>query len=286
MQRTINMLIADDVHLIQEILYEATCLANPNLAFRITMTDNGRDCLTLLAAGNVDMAFIDVHMPELSGMEAFWAARKQGIKTFVTLMSGAAAPEVCSVAQQLKAYEFLVKPFSIADAAQIIRTYARVTLPMKVLIVDDSSTTRHVVQRVLQASLFNCQIAEAQDGNAAVEACRRDHFDTVLLDCNMPRLCGIDTLKRMLAVQPNLKVVIISSQRDSATEREAVRNGAHGFLPKPFYAEDIDRMLHAVHGLRLPMLKPAPRTAPASSAFCLPHATGLESTVVPLRRPH
>jgi DNA-binding NtrC family response regulator len=276
MDRTISMLIADDSRLVHDIVYEAARASH--LRFRISATDNGRDCLTMLAAGRTDMAFIDVHMPELSGMEAFWAARKQGISTFVTLMSGSAPPEVCSVAQQLKAYEFLVKPFSVTDVVQIMRTYDRVTRPMKVLIVDDSSTTRQIVQRVLQASMFNCDITEAKDGTAALEACRRDDFDTVILDCNMPGLDGIATLKRLRAIKPTLKVVMVSSQRDPLREREAFEYGAHGFLPKPFYAEDMDRMLHAVHGLRRPMshLRPADRAATSPDAARLSRA-GLDA---------
>jgi CheY-like chemotaxis protein len=65
MARTISMLIADDSSIAQQILSEAAHLAR--LPIRLSATDNGRDCLTLLNGGNVDLAFIDVHMPELSG---------------------------------------------------------------------------------------------------------------------------------------------------------------------------------------------------------------------------
>src|SRR5579863_7511864 len=85
MPRAVSMLIADDSTVTQEILSEAVHLSK--LPVRLTVTDNGRDCLTLLNGANVDLAFIDVHMPELSGTEAFWSAKKIGIKTFVTLMS-------------------------------------------------------------------------------------------------------------------------------------------------------------------------------------------------------
>src|SRR5258707_14130715 len=109
MHRTISMLVADDSHVIQQILTDAGRASK--LPLRISATDNGRDCLTLLSGGNVDLAFIDVHMPELSGMDAFWTARKQGIKTFVTLMSNPPSLEAVERGRKLKAYEFLFKPF-------------------------------------------------------------------------------------------------------------------------------------------------------------------------------
>src|SRR5580693_1994638 len=112
MPRAISMLIADDSTVTQEVLSEAVRVSK--LPVRLTSTDNGRDCLTMLNGGNVDIAFVDVHMPELSGTEAVWSARKQGIKTFVTLMSSPPAAEAVDVAIRLSAYEFLFKPFSAA----------------------------------------------------------------------------------------------------------------------------------------------------------------------------
>src|ERR1700733_95549 len=124
MPRAISMLIADDSSVTQEILTEAVRLSK--LPVRLTSTDNGRDCLTLLNGANVDLAFVDVHMPELSGTEAVWSARKQGIETFVTLMSTPPAAEAVDVAIRLRAYEFLFKPFTATDAVGIMKTYSRI----------------------------------------------------------------------------------------------------------------------------------------------------------------
>jgi CheY-like chemotaxis protein len=68
---TISMLIADDPPMIQQLLTEAARAAK--LPLRLSTTDNGRECLTLLNGANIDLAFVDVHMPELSGTEAFWS---------------------------------------------------------------------------------------------------------------------------------------------------------------------------------------------------------------------
>ena len=104
---------------------------------------------------NIDLAFIDVHMPELTGTQAFWSARKQGIETFVTPMSTPPAAEAVDMAIKLRAYEFLFKPFTAGDAIGIIKTYARISSPTKILVVDDflgrapdraKGTARHPVQ--------------------------------------------------------------------------------------------------------------------------------------------
>jgi CheY-like chemotaxis protein len=253
MQRTISMLVADDSHFIQQLLTDAA--RTTKLPLRVSATDNGRDCLTLLNGGNVDLAFIDVHMPELLGTEAFWAARKQGIQTFVTLMSNPPSTEAVEMARKLKAYEFLFKPFEPADVVAILTTFNRITSPTKVLIVDDSLTVRQLVQKVVKGSMFNCNIAEAADGETALALCRCLEFDVVFLDCNMPGLSGVETMKRLMMMQSSPKVVMISSERNPATEREALDCGARTFLHKPFDSADVDRVLHTLYGLRCPTLK-------------------------------
>jgi DNA-binding NtrC family response regulator len=253
MQRTITMLIADDSPVTQQILSDAALASK--LPLRFTTTDNGRECLTLLNGANIDLAFIDVHMPELSGTEAFWTAKKQGIKTFVTLMSTPPAADAVEMAIKLRAYEFLFKPFTVGDAAGIIKTYARISSPTKILIVDDSLTVRQFVQKIVQGSVFNCQIAQASGGEAALEACRTTEFDAVFLDRHMPGLDGLETMQRLQLIQSSLKIVMMSAERNTLKERQAIENGACAFLQKPFHSEDVDRVLHAAFGLRSPNLR-------------------------------
>jgi DNA-binding NtrC family response regulator len=249
----ITMLIADDSHITVQLLTEAARLSK--LPLRLSTTDNGRDCLTLLNGSNIDLAFIDVHMPELSGTEAFWSARKLGIKTFVTLMSSPPAAEAVDMAIKLRAYEFLFKPFALDDALAIMTTYGRISSPTKVLIVDDSSSVRQIVQKILRGSVFNCEIAEAGGGEAALTLARNTPFDVVFLDCNMPGMSGIAAMKRLALVQPSLKVVMISSERNPTNETEALAGGACAFLHKPFNSQDVDQVLHCAFGLRSPNLK-------------------------------
>jgi DNA-binding NtrC family response regulator len=253
MQRPITMLIADDSQVAVRLLADAARMSK--LPLRLSTTDNGRDCLTLLNGCNIDLAFIDVHMPEPSGTEAFWSARKLGVKTFVTLMSSPPAAEAVDMAIKLRAHEFLFKPFALDDALAIIKTYDRIASPTKALIVDDSSSVRQIVQKILQGSVFNCEIAEAGDGEAALALVGGAPFDVVFLDCNMPGMSGIATMKRLALIRPALKIVMISGEHEATSEAEARAGGACALLHKPFNSQDVDQVLHAAFGLRSPNLK-------------------------------
>src|SRR5258707_3144624 len=159
----VNMLVADDSRVARLIFREAV----PGVAMipmNIIEASDGRECMEHLARGNVDLAFIDVHMPHMSGLEALWGARNMGLKTFVTLMSGSVDDRLMALARNLRAYEFLFKPFGRADVEKVIETYRKLSVPMRALVVDDSTTVRRVIQKVLAASLFHIDFAEAGDG--------------------------------------------------------------------------------------------------------------------------
>ena len=249
---TIRMLVADDSSTVQRFFKDVVAMAP--MPLELVTADTGLECMNLLDQGGIDLAFIDVHMPEMSGMEAVGRARFKGNKTFVTLMSSKSDPRRLQVARQIIAYEYLVKPFTAADILAILKTYQIVAKRTRTLIVDDSRTIRQVLLRVLRRSMFNLVIEEAGSGERALKLFAEGSYDLVFLDYVMPGLDGLGTLVRIHADDPNTKVIMISAERDDAHVREAMDHGAVTFLHKPFFAIDVDRALHAAYGLKMPAL--------------------------------
>jgi len=224
LDRSIKMLVADDVGAIRSVFRE---VAQRSCGWiNLIEASNGRECVKLLSRGDIDLAFIDVYMPEMSGLEALRGARHVGIRTFVTLMSGADCDNLMDVARQLRAYEFLRKPFRVRDVEGIIDTYRRVAKPAKVLVVDDSMTVRRIIQKMLAGSIFRMDCYEAPDGETALAFCGSVSFDVIFLDCNMPGLDGLATLDRLLLLNPDAKVVMISGERDKVVPSAAVEEMA------------------------------------------------------------
>jgi CheY-like chemotaxis protein len=250
-ERAMRMLVADDSTTTRRI-FRLTA-QRLHLPVSIVETADGDSCLNLLAQGDMDVAFIDVYMPLKSGLEAVWEARNRGIKTFVVLMSAGSNARFIEVARRLRAYDFLVKPFQAQDIAAIVHSYARLSAPRHALVVDDSATVRTVIRKVLDASMFRIDCSEAADGKAALAYCDGG-VDIVFLDCNLPGLDGLDTLDRIVARHPNIKVVMISGEWNDEREQEALRRGAFAFLHKPFYPGDIDTILHDIYGVASPHL--------------------------------
>src|SRR5258708_17795622 len=229
--RQSKVLIADDSNTVHQLIRDS--LPNDYSA-NIVHAFDGVECLQALDHG-VDLAFIDVHMPTMGGMDALWAARIAVNKTFVTMISGRSNRRCIDLARQLDAYEFLTKPFGAAEIESILATHRRVSSPLQVLLVDDSPISLKVMRKVLASSVFRLNIEEANTGAGAIARCKAETFDVVFLDVNMPGLNGYETLARLIRANPQAKVVMIWGEHDAPSEREAIKLCAAAIMHKPVY---------------------------------------------------
>jgi CheY-like chemotaxis protein len=146
----------------------------------------------------------------------------------------------------------LARPANADDACKLTEICVRAKIPTPVLIVDDSSTMRSIVRKILSASRFALDVHEASEGIAALEQLGTGKFGLVFLDYNMPGLNGIETLSEIKRLTPNVSVVIMTSMVNDIVIGRAQAAGALAFLRKPFYPADIDTVLGRHFGLHMP----------------------------------
>ncbi|GJM02824.1 MAG: response regulator [Rhodomicrobium sp.] len=114
------------------------------------------------------------------------------------------------------------------------------------LIVDDSSVIRKVARRIMEEANF--EITEAEDGQQALEACRSQMPDVILLDWNMPVMDGLEFL-RELRKDPCgdiPKVIFCTTENDMDHITQAIAAGANEYIMKPFDKEIIISKLKEV----------------------------------------
>lgn len=120
-------------------------------------------------------------------------------------------------------------------------------LDKPILIVDDSKFIRTLLRRFVAAGGFT-EILEAEDGEEAVKKCAMHTPFLIFLDINMPRCDGLKTLKKLKRESPLSKVVIVSAIGQETVVREAIENGAVGYITKPFTQEDIVKIVRRLTG--------------------------------------
>jgi two-component system chemotaxis response regulator CheY len=118
---------------------------------------------------------------------------------------------------------------------------------MKLLIVDDSLLMRKAIERSLAEKNFTV-VGSAADGEAGLRMFSESLPDLVTLDISMPKMDGLTCLEEMLKINPAAKILMISSQTDTATATELLQKGAAGILGKPFSSAQIQEKVDEILG--------------------------------------
>ena len=103
---------------------------------------------------------------------------------------------------------------------------------LRLLLVDDHALVREGLRALLEDAEGLEIVAEAGDGERAVQLARQHAPDLVLLDLLMPGIGGLEALRRMRADRPGARVLVLTSAQEDAAVREAIAAGALGFLYK------------------------------------------------------
>ena len=108
---------------------------------------------------------------------------------------------------------------------------------MRILIAEDETIIRLDLRELLERAGFEV-VAEARDGEEAVELARSESPDLALLDVKMPKLDGIDAARRILDERP-IPIVMVTAYGEQELVSRAVEAGVFGYLVKPFRESDL-----------------------------------------------
>jgi len=101
----------------------------------------------------------------------------------------------------------------------------------KVLIVDDEPNMRFLLSEALSSQGYEC--CEAGDGQMALERLGEDRPDIVILDLKMPRMGGMEALKKIRVLDPDAAIIIVTAFGTRELAYEALREGAYDYFTKP-----------------------------------------------------
>ena len=115
-------------------------------------------------------------------------------------------------------------------------------MPIRTLIVDDSSVMRKIVERSLrQAGINLTQVFEAGNGAEALALLQVNRVDLILCDVNMPVMDGLEFIKQLpgVANAKGVPVVMITTEGSEHHVVQALSSGAKGYIRKPFTPEQV-----------------------------------------------
>lgn len=201
-----------------------------------------------------DIVILDRELPLITGSQVLKKIRELSASIPVIILTGFDSPEDAVKYKELGASVFLSKGTGLGPLMESIdalldampgqtaqsqradspatQNHETAGAKGKIIVADDDESIRSLLTRFLKKRGY-CVIT-ATNGTEAVEAVGRENPDMVLLDINMPKKNGLDALKELKALHPQVAVIMITGNEDMELAKECLRSGASDYIAKPF----------------------------------------------------
>jgi DNA-binding NarL/FixJ family response regulator len=119
---------------------------------------------------------------------------------------------------------------------------------IRVLCVDDHRLMREGIARIVGVQPDMTVVAEASNGEEAVEQFARHRPDVTLMDLQLPTMGGLEAIRVIRSNQPDARIVVLTMYQGNEDIHRAIEAGAMGYLLKDTLPDDLIRVIRAVHG--------------------------------------
>ena len=120
-------------------------------------------------------------------------------------------------------------------------------MAIRVMVVDDALFMRNTLKDIFVRHGYEV-VAEAENGETALQLYQENKPDLVTMDIVMPRRSGIEALQVIMARDPGARVIMVSALGQDSLVLEAVESGAKDFIVKPFKEEKVLEIVKRISG--------------------------------------
>ena len=226
------------------------CLLS-SYGFQVETANDGLECLSKLRQAVPDLLILDLELPWGGGEGVLGLVREdpQLLPARIVLTSAVASESDLEYLAAPPTVQALAKPFRLSTLIKRVSLAAWDGLeqPLNgthcILVVDDEPSMRHLLQTCLQHDGF-C-VWTASSGEEALDHCcnHGTEIGVILLDVEMPRLDGPETLKGIKAFDPELPVCFMTGDPGDYEPSDLLARGARHVFSKPFCLEEVVRVV-------------------------------------------
>lgn len=118
---------------------------------------------------------------------------------------------------------------------------------INILLVDDHELVRTGIRRIIDDVRGMKVIGEAESGEEAVKWCRSNDPDVVLMDINMPGIGGLDAMHRILRINEDIKIIMLTMHTENPFPSKVMQAGAAGYLSKAAAPDEVLKAIRSVN---------------------------------------
>ncbi len=205
--RKVKVLVIDDEKIVRDFLARVLSMQ----AIEIKTVEDGFEAIEAVKQEKFDLAFIDIRMPGMNGLETFRELKKIDPDLKYAMMTGYSVDELLEIARAEGVNNFFRKPFDINSINLFLKSYAQ-DLPrekaLNILVIDDDKNIRTFFKTLLKDKAYT--VTTADSVGQAQEKIMKENFDLVFLDVVLNDLNGIDFYLEVKKVKPDLDIILMT----------------------------------------------------------------------------
>jgi len=285
-----RMLIVDDNATNRRIL----TLQGQSWGVLTRAAESGKEALDWLSQGETfDLAILDMHMPGMDGVNLASQIRQQphGKEIPLVMLTSIGKPENSFQLDQAKFAAFLTKPIkqsqlynvlmevlvgqpvkirSTCEIAPTIDPYMAANKPLRILLAEDNVVNQQVGLHILSRMGYRADVAA--NGLEVLEALRRQSYDVVLMDVQMPEMDGLTATRRICqewSVENRPHIVAMTANAMRGDRETCLQAGMDDYISKPIRVEELVRSLQDVPK-KVQETQSSPKTAADEQSLPIP----------------
>ncbi|MCM8787614.1 MAG: response regulator [Candidatus Omnitrophica bacterium] len=238
-----KILIIDDDLGIRELLYKALS----KRGFVVVTIPYLEQAEEIIFKELFDLIICDFKLMNGSGINFLKKVRQYNQTIPVVIFSGVVTEELEKDAKKFGANYVFSKGIDIFQFVNEIEKILKIKdkdlqkQKFYILIVDDEEGIRRVLCEFCKN--IGYETLEAKNGKEAIRIASSENISVVLLDMRMPEMDGMQTLQKLLEINPKLKIIMITAVDDEDKVKKTIEIGASGYLLKPFDFVYLELML-------------------------------------------
>lgn len=244
--KKISTLVADDVLQMRQLLN--TILRQ--LGCDVSVVEDGSLVMKAISDHNPDILFLDLEMPGMSGLEVLAQFETLSNPPFTVVITADNNTKTRSRALDYGVNGYITKPYSEQMISDVIRNFcARRDAPLHTtaLIAEDDDLMRDLLINMLEKQ--HCRVIHSsRNGKDALAYLELEAIpNLVFLDIEMPVLDGLSTLREIREKKFEVFCAMISAHSSFENVKNAIDQGADGFIVKPYTDEKLRQVLAKYH---------------------------------------
>jgi len=217
------------------------------VGFTVLTAGSGPEAVAVAGShpGPIDLLLTDIVLPGADGHAIAERLKTKRPEMAVLLMSGYGQDRFAGENQSGQSIDYLQKPFNAAALCAGVReSLQKHNQAIRVLLVDDDAAILGLLRQMLENSGY--EVETAANGKLAIAAFERQRADVVVCDLVMPEKEGLETIRRLRAIDATARIIAMSGYFAGQFLHTARLLGADATLPKPISGPELVRLLRQV----------------------------------------